>query len=102
LIQLLQQFSQQPINQMQLFNSNAQQKYVPPPARQNLASNPSQFQQFRLQNFAPQQRVKQETSLEATIQDLKTQIGQLATTVNELVEQKSGSIPAQPVINPKI
>jgi len=41
------------------------------------------------------------TSLEATIQVLKTQIGQLATTVNEIIQQKSNATPAQPLVNLK-
>jgi len=36
-----------------------------------------------------------------TIQDPQTQIGQLATIVNQLQKQGSGNIPAQPIINPK-
>ena len=39
-------------------------------------------------------------NVSATIQDLQTQIGQLATTINQL-KQGSGNIPAQPIINPK-
>ena len=40
-------------------------------------------------------------NVSATFQDLQTQIGQLATTVNQLQQQGSGNIPAQPIINPK-
>ena len=40
-------------------------------------------------------------NVSATIQDLQTQIGQLATIVNQLQHQGSGNIPAQPIINPK-
>ena len=40
-------------------------------------------------------------NVSATIQDLQTQIGQLATTVNQLQQQGPGNIPAQPIINPK-
>jgi len=39
--------------------------------------------------------------MSATIQDLQTQIGQLATTINQLQQQGFGNIPAQPTINPK-
>jgi len=41
-------------------------------------------------------------ALEATIQDLKTKIGQLAFTINELIQQCSGTLPAQPAMNPKV
>ena len=37
----------------------------------------------------------------ATIQDLQTQIAKLATNVNQLQQQGSGNILAQPIINPK-
>ena len=37
----------------------------------------------------------------ATIQDLQTLIGQLATTINLLQQQGSSNIPAQPIINTK-
>ena len=40
-------------------------------------------------------------NVSATIQDLYTQIGQLATTVIQLQQQGSGNILAQPIINPK-
>jgi len=40
-------------------------------------------------------------NVSATILDLQTQIGQLVTTVNQLQQQGSGNIPAQPIINPK-
>ena len=40
-------------------------------------------------------------NVSGTIQELHTQIGQLATTVNQLQEQGSGNISAQPIINPK-
>ena len=40
-------------------------------------------------------------NVSATIQDLQTQIGQLATTVNQLQQQGSSNIPAQTIINPK-
>ena len=40
-------------------------------------------------------------NVSGTIQDLQTQIGQLATIVNQLQHQGSGNIPAQPIINPK-
>ena len=39
--------------------------------------------------------------MSATIQDLQTHIGQLATIVNQLQQQGSGNIPAQPILNPK-
>ncbi|QCE06371.1 hypothetical protein DEO72_LG9g1383 [Vigna unguiculata] len=47
---------QQPSNQKQQFNSNAQHKYVPPPAMMNIAPNPGQFQQPRPQFLPPQQQ----------------------------------------------
>ena len=40
-------------------------------------------------------------NVSATIKDLQTQIGKLATTINQLQQQGSGNIPAQPIINPK-
>ena len=40
-------------------------------------------------------------NVSATIQDLQTQIGQLATTVSQLQQQGSGNTLAQPIINPK-
>ena len=45
--------------------------------------------------------IKFQQNVSATIQDLQTQIGQLATTVNQLQQQGSGNIPTQPTINPK-
>ncbi|XP_027337195.1 uncharacterized protein LOC113850871 [Abrus precatorius] len=40
-------------------------------------------------------------NVNAFIQDLQTQIGQLATTVNQFKSQGSGQLPSQPEINPK-
>ena len=37
----------------------------------------------------------------ATVHDLQTQIGHLASTISEMKQQGSGHIPSQPVINPK-
>ena len=45
--------------------------------------------------------IKFQQNVSATIQDLQTQIGQLATTVNQLQQQGSGNIPAQLIISPK-
>ena len=39
--------------------------------------------------------------MSATIQDLQTHIEPLATTVNQLLQQGSGNIPAQTIINPE-
>ncbi|XP_027357509.1 uncharacterized protein LOC113866909 [Abrus precatorius] len=39
--------------------------------------------------------------IEVSIQNLQTQIGQLATTMNELKSQGSGNLPSQTVANPK-
>ncbi|XP_052206790.1 uncharacterized protein LOC127811119, partial [Diospyros lotus] len=50
-----------------------------------LAANTLQFQQ----------------KTETTIQNLETQIGQLATNINELRSQGSGQLPSQPVANPR-
>ncbi|XP_052189950.1 uncharacterized protein LOC127799763 [Diospyros lotus] len=50
-----------------------------------LAANTLQFQQ----------------RTETTIQNLETQIGQLASNINELRSQGSGQIPSQPVTNPR-
>ena len=40
-------------------------------------------------------------NVSATIQNLQTQIGRLATTANQLQQPGSRNIPAQPIINPK-
>ena len=40
-------------------------------------------------------------NMSATIKNLQTHIGQLATTVNQMQQQGSGNIPAQTIINPK-
>ncbi|KOM50009.1 hypothetical protein LR48_Vigan08g083600 [Vigna angularis] len=48
-----------------------------------------------------QMQPRMDPTLEATIQDMKMQIGQLAHAVNELVNQKAGGILAQPLVNPK-
>ena len=40
-------------------------------------------------------------NVSATIQDLQTQIGQLATTVKQMQQQSSGNILAQLIINPQ-
>jgi len=42
--------------------------------------------------------VRSDPTMEAPIQDLN---GQLAAAINELVQQKSGAIPAQSLVNPK-
>jgi len=39
-----------------------------------------------------------EQNISATVQDLKMQMGRMATTINELKQQKSGAIPSQAVI----
>jgi len=80
---------------MQKINQQAQQ------FKQNVGSNPGQFQQFGQSGFTLPQQAKVDPTIEATIQDLKTQIGQLATAVNELVQQKSSAIPSQTVVNQK-
>jgi len=41
-----------------------------------------------------------EQNMSTTIEDLKMQMGQMATTLNELKQQNSGAIPVQPVSNP--
>lgn len=62
----------------------------------------NQHQQYRPQGYVAQhQNSRIGPSVEATILDLKTQIGQLASTVNELVQQRSSALPAQPLVNPK-
>ena len=50
-----------------------------------MATNNMQFQQ----------------NVQSSIQDMQTQIGQLATTVNQLQSQGSGQLPSQPVVNLK-
>ena len=42
-----------------------------------------------------------EQNMNATIKDMQIQIGQLATTINQLQRQDSGNILTQPIINPK-
>ena len=41
-----------------------------------------------------------EQNVTATIQDLKTQLGQLATEMNEVKQQGFGKLPSQPMLNP--
>lgn len=67
----------------------------------NLGSNSGPYQQYRPPDLAPQQQAKLDPTMEAAVQDLKTQIGQLATAVNELIQQKSSAIPSQPMVNPE-
>ncbi|XP_014511708.1 uncharacterized protein LOC106770410 [Vigna radiata var. radiata] len=82
-------------------------RYEPPPYNQQVGQQTNGLmqsmnhytQQYR-QNQS-QMQPKMDPNLEATIQDLKMQIGQLAHAVNELVNQKVGGIPAQPVVNQK-
>lgn len=87
-----QQSGQQPNGLIQNMNQYTQQN------RQN-ASYGGQNQQYR--QIQQQIQPKMDPTLEATINDLKMQIGQLAHAVNELVNMKSGGIPAQPLVNPK-
>ena len=47
------------------------------------------------------QSLQFQQNVSATIQDLQTQIGQLATSVNNMQQQGSGTLPSQPVVNPK-
>ena len=77
-------------------NQNMQQPYnaAPPPSNsqpswedlmKQMAENNMQFQQ----------------NISSTIQGLQTQIGQLATTMNELKSHGSDQLPSQPVVNPR-
>ncbi|QCE04146.1 hypothetical protein DEO72_LG8g2179 [Vigna unguiculata] len=59
-----------------------------------------QNQMMRQQNPTLMQP-KIDPLVDATINDLKMQIRQLAHVVNELVNQKTRGIPVQPVVNPK-
>ncbi|XP_017426296.1 uncharacterized protein LOC108334878 [Vigna angularis] len=88
-----QQSGQQSNGLMQSMNQYAQQN------RQTASYYGGQNQQYRQNQSQMQPRM--DPTLEAIIQDMKMQIGQLAHAVNELVNQKAGGIPAQPVVNPK-
>ena len=64
---------------------------------QNSSSGPSLkelMKQIATNNIQFQQNVS------GTIQELHTQIGQLATTVKQMQQQSSGNILAQLIINP--
>ena len=53
------------------------------------------MKQMYINNIRFQQNVS------ATIQDLKTQIGQSTTNINQLQQQGSKNIPIRPIVNPR-
>ncbi|RDX73786.1 hypothetical protein CR513_46548, partial [Mucuna pruriens] len=64
---------------------------------QQLNSSPSLedlVQQFQQNNMQFQQNIN------ATMQELKAQIGQLVTTINQLQFEDSGQVPSQAILNP--
>jgi len=87
--QFLQQVPTQPPRQQ------IQQQYLQQGASSTEPSLEDLMKQMATNNIQFQKNVN------ASIQDLQTQIGQLATTVNQLKSQGSGQIPSQPLINPK-
>ncbi|GAU41827.1 hypothetical protein TSUD_177380 [Trifolium subterraneum] len=48
------------------------------------------------------QNLQFQQTANASINDLKAQVGQLATTMNQMQTQGSGSLPAQTVRNPNV
>ena len=100
---------QHPFKQQQYQSSTS--KYQAPPFRQQ-----QQFQQptpthpvqnnsghslEKLMKKMATNNIQFQQNVSATIQDLQTQIGQLATIVNQMQQQGFGNIPAQTIINPK-
>ena len=95
-----------------------QQRYVPPPLRNNATTPlPTPTQPQGNATVVTEDLVKQiadrmaiqmaermsaqiEQNVTATIQDLKTQLGQLATEMNEVKQQGFGKLPSQPMLNP--
>ena len=98
-----------PPQQQRIQTSDSQNKYQPPPFRQqqqqhmqqSVPSNASEPSLDDLMKQLATNNLQFQQNVSSTIQDLQTQIGQLATTVNQLKSQGSGQLPSQPVINPK-
>ncbi|RDX84619.1 hypothetical protein CR513_34303, partial [Mucuna pruriens] len=61
-----------------------------------LATSNLEFQQFVSSN-----NMQFQQNMTATIQDLKTQIGQLANTVSQLQSAGSSNLPSQTIPNPR-
>ncbi|XP_027344967.1 uncharacterized protein LOC113857369 [Abrus precatorius] len=81
--------------QQQPAQQNQAQQQPPPQPNSSGPSLEELMSQMATQSLQFQQNVS------ATIQDLQTQIGQLATSVNNLQQQGSAALPSQLVVNPK-
>ncbi|XP_057453439.1 uncharacterized protein LOC130745282 [Lotus japonicus] len=86
------------------FQNNAR-PYVPPPMQQQ-ANNPAapQSKESSLEDMLKQmtaQNMQFQQDTRSSIQNLTTQIGQMATSINQLQSQNSDKLPFQTVVNPR-
>ncbi|KAF1892995.1 hypothetical protein Lal_00024133 [Lupinus albus] len=103
-------------NQAPFQNNNVGQNrssYVPPPIQQQrhqMINNPAPTEpsleelvrHMTMQNMQFQQETKAEIQRqECSIQNLTTQMGQMATSLNTLQSQNSDKLPSQTVLNPR-
>ncbi|KAF1881751.1 hypothetical protein Lal_00031898, partial [Lupinus albus] len=103
-------------NQAPFQNNNVGQNrssYVPPPIQQQrhqMINNPAPTEpsleelvrQMTMQNMQFQQETRASIQRqESSIQNLTTQMGQMATSLNTLQSQNSDKLPSQTVLNPR-
>ncbi|KAF1860087.1 hypothetical protein Lal_00027940 [Lupinus albus] len=102
-------------NQVPFQNNNVGQNrsYVPPPIQQQrhqMINNPAPTEpsleelvrQMTMQNMQFQQETRASIQTqESSIQNLTTQMGQMATSLNTLQSQNSNKLPSQTVLNPR-
>ncbi|XP_057444357.1 uncharacterized protein LOC130736557 [Lotus japonicus] len=86
------------------FQNNAR-PYVPPPMQQQ-ANNPTapQSKESSLEDMLKQmtsQNMQFQQDTRSSIQNLTNQIGQMATSINQLQSQNSDKLPSQTVVNPR-
>ncbi|XP_073137083.1 uncharacterized protein [Henckelia pumila] len=84
--------------QVQPNNQAYKPPYPPPPQRPQIPT-PGEFLENIVKNLANTLNFQQK--MRASIQNLNTQVGQLATAINKLEAQHSNILPSQTVPNPK-
>ncbi|RDX93793.1 hypothetical protein CR513_23900, partial [Mucuna pruriens] len=97
---------QQPTPQYQVPPFQQQQQQQRMPTQGNSPSLEDLMKQLAASNLEFQQSVSSsnmqfQQNMTATIQDLKTQIGQLANIVSQLQSAGSSNLPSQPIPNPR-
>ncbi|RDY06779.1 hypothetical protein CR513_09186, partial [Mucuna pruriens] len=95
---------QQPNPRHQMPPFQQQQQKTPPPS--NSSSLEDLVKQIAASNLEFQQTMSSsnlqfQQNMNATIQDLKTQVGQLANSVSQLQSAGSGNLPSQVIPNPR-